>query len=210
MTTITIETEGQPPIVITVGHSNTMTVSKKDYLTHPQPHPLSPPAHALPSTSPTAASPSGWKNYLRNYAPGVALGVIAAIVIIGSRPAQIPTPMMQDPGNTIPQQPMLPPLSGGPIGASSPSGGYGPDGQEGPRSVNETVRDTQRAIASDRIGLPQQRPDGTGPTGAGLNQGGAPTAGVAPTIKGAPVVGLPQPGSSDTSSKSNSPFGLEP
>lgn len=44
MTTITIETEGQPPIVITVGHSNTMTVSKKDYLTHPQPHPLSPPA----------------------------------------------------------------------------------------------------------------------------------------------------------------------
>lgn len=29
MTTITIETEGQPPIVITVGHSNTMTVSKR-------------------------------------------------------------------------------------------------------------------------------------------------------------------------------------
>ena len=208
MTTITIETEGQTPIVITVGNASSTTAERQPHLTHHQPLSISPPAPLPETPSKASAAPSGWKNRMRTYVPGVALGVLAAIVIMNSRAPQIPTPMMQDSGSTMPQQPLLPPLSGGPIGIASPSGGYGPDGSERPRSVNETVRDTQRAIASDRMGLPPQEAVGQG---GAQNQGGAPTAGVAPAIKGAPVVGMPQTAGSESRGKGDaSPFGLEP
>ncbi|MEW9299322.1 hypothetical protein AB2M16_13290 [Acetobacter oryzifermentans] len=203
MTTITIETEGQTPIVITVGNASSTTAERQPHLTHHQPLSISPPA-PVSQTTPKVT----WKNRLRSSVPGVALGVLAAIVIINSRAPQIPAPMMPDSGSTMPQQPLLPPLSGGPIGMASPSGGYGPDGSERPRSVNETVRDTQRAIASDRMGLPPQEAVGQG---GAQNQGGAPTAGVAPAIKGAPVVGMPQAAGSESPGKGDaSPFGLEP
>ena len=203
MTTITIETEGQTPIVITVGNASSTTAERQPHLPHHQPLSISPPA-PVSQTTPKVT----WKNRLRSSVPGVALGVLAAIVIMNSRAPQIPTPMMQDPGSTMPQQPLLPPLSGGPIGIASPSGGYGPDGSERPRSVNETVRDTQRAIASDRMGMPPQEAGGQG---GAQNQGGAPTAGVAPAIKGAPVVGMPQAAGSESRGKGDaSPFGLEP
>lgn len=203
MTTITIETEGQTPIVITVGNASSTTAERQPHLTHHQPLSISPPA-PVSQTTPKVT----WKNRLRSSVPGVALGVLAAIVIINSRAPQIPAPMMPDSGSTMPQQPLLPPLSGGPIGMASPSGGYGPDGSERPRSVNETVRDTQRAIASDRMGLPPQEAVGQG---GAQNQGGAPTAGVAPAIKGAPVVGMPQTAGSESRGKGDaSPFGLEP
>lgn len=208
MTTITIETEGQTPIVITVGNASSTTAERQPHLTHQQPLSISPPAPLPETPSKASAAPSGWKNRMRTYVPGVALGVLAAIVIMNSRAPQIPTPMMQDSGSTMPQQPLLPPLSGGPIGIASPSGGYGPDGSERPRSVNETVRDTQRAIASDRMGMPPQEAGGQG---GSQNQGGAPTAGVAPAIKGAPVVGMPQTAGSKSRGKGDaSPFGLEP
>ncbi|KXV69288.1 hypothetical protein AD951_07175 [Acetobacter malorum] len=203
MTTITIETEGQTPIVITVGNASSTTAERQPHLTHHQPLSISPPA-PVSQTTPKVT----WKNRLRSSVPGVALGVLAAIVIINSRAPQIPAPMMPDSGSTMPQQPLLPPLSGGPIGMASPSGGYGPDGSERPRSVNETVRDTQRAIASDRMGVPPQEAVGQG---GAQNQGGAPTAGVAPAIKGAPVVGMPQTAGSESRGKGDaSPFGLEP
>ena len=203
MTTITIETEGQTPIVITVGNASSTTAERQPHLTHHQPLSISPPA-PVSQTTPKVT----WKNRLRSSVPGVALGVLAAIVIMNSRAPQIPAPMMPDSGSTMPQQPLLPPLSGGPIGIASPSGGYGPDGSERPRSVNETVRDTQRAISSDRMGMPPQEAGGQG---GAQNQGGAPTAGVAPAIKGAPVVGMPQAAGSERGGKGNaSPFGLEP
>lgn len=203
MTTITIETEGQTPIVITVGNASSTTAERQPHLTHHQPLSISPPA-PVSQTTPKVT----WKNRLRSSVPGVALGVLAAIVIMNSRAPQIPTPMMQDSGSTMPQQPLLPPLSGGPIGMASPSGGYGSGGSERPRSVNETVRDTQRAISSDRMGMPPQEAGGQG---GAQNQGGAPTAGVAPAIKGAPVVGMPQAAGSESRGKGDaSPFGLEP
>ncbi|MGV4857794.1 hypothetical protein [Acetobacter senegalensis] len=203
MTTITIETEGQTPIVITVGNASSTTAERQPHLTHHQPLSISPPA-PVSQTTPKVT----WKNRLRSSVPGVALGVLAAIVIMNSRAPQIPAPMMPDSGSTMPQQPLLPPLSGGPIGIASPSGGYGSDGSERPRSVNETVRDTQRAIASDRMGMPPQEAGGQG---GAQNQGGAPTAGVAPAIKGAPVVGMPQAAGSESRGKGDaSPFGLEP
>lgn len=203
MTTITIETEGQTPIVITVGNASSTTAERQPHLTHHQPLSISPPA-PVSQTTPKVT----WKNRLRSSVPGVALGVLAAIVFMNSRAPQVPTPMMPDSGSTMPQQPLLPPLSGGPIGIASPSGGYGPDGSERPRSVNETIRDTQRAISSDRMGMPPQEAGGQG---GAQNQGGAPTAGVAPAIKGAPVVGMPQAAGSERSGKGNaSPFGLEP
>ncbi|MGV4878451.1 hypothetical protein [Acetobacter indonesiensis] len=208
MTTITIETEGQTPIVITVGNASSTTAVRQPHLGDQQILSISPPAPLPEKPSKVAGAPSGWKNRVRTYVPGVALGVLAAIVIMNSRAPQISTPMMQDPASTMPQQPLLPPLSGGPIGIASPSGGYGPDGSERPRSVNETVRDTQRAISSDRMGMPPQEAGGQG---GAQNQGGAPTAGVAPAIKGAPVVGMPQAAGSERSGKGNaSPFGLEP
>lgn len=203
MTTITIETEGQTPIVITVGNASSTTAERQPHLTHHQPLSISPPA-PVSQTTPKVT----WKNRLRSSVPGVALGVLAAIVIINSRAPQIPAPMMPDSGSTMPQQPLLPPLSGGPIGIASPSGGYGSGGSERPRSVNETVRDTQRAISSDRMGMP---PHEAGGQGGAQNQGGAPTAGVAPAIKGAPVVGMPQTAGSESRGKGDaSPFGLEP
>lgn len=203
MTTITIETEGQTPIVITVGNASSTTAERQPHLTHHQPLSISPPA-PVSQTTPKVT----WKNRLRSSVPGVALGVLAAIVIMNSRAPQIPAPMMPDSGSTMPQQPLLPPLSGGPIGIASPSGGYGSDGSERPRSVNETVRDTQRAISSDRMGMPPQEAGGQG---GAQNQGGAPTAGVAPAIKGAPVVGMPQAAGSESRGKGDaSPFGLEP
>lgn len=203
MTTITIETEGQTPIVITVGNACSTTAERQPHLTHHQPLSISPPA-PVSQTTPKVT----WKNRLRSSVPGVALGVLAAIVIMNSRAPQIPAPMMPDSGSTMPQQPLLPPLSGGPIGIASPSGGYGSDGSERPRSVNETVRDTQRAISSDRMGMPPQEAGGQG---GAQNQGGAPTAGVAPAIKGAPVVGMPQAAGSESRGKGDaSPFGLEP
>ncbi|MCG4255161.1 hypothetical protein K6W37_14860 [Acetobacter senegalensis] len=203
MTTITIETEGQTPIVITVGNASSTTAERQPHLTHHQPLSISPPA-PVSQTTPKVT----WKNRLRSSVPGVALGVLAAIVIMNSRAPQIPTPMMPDSGSTMPQQPLLPPLSGGPIGIASPSGGYGSGGSERPRSVNETVRDTQRAISSDRMGMPPQEAGGQG---GAQNQGGAPTAGVAPAIKGAPVVGMPQAAGSESRGKGDaSPFGLEP
>lgn len=203
MTTITIETEGQTPIVITVGNASSTTAERQPHLTHHQPLSISPPA-PVSQTTPKVT----WKNRLRSSVPGVALGVLAAIVIMNSRAPQIPTPMMPDSGSTMPQQPLLPPLSGGPIGIASPSGGYGSGGSERPRSVNETVRDTQRAISSDRMGMPPQEAGGQG---GAQNQGGAPTAGVAPAIKDAPVVGMPQAAGSESRGKGDaSPFGLEP
>lgn len=203
MTTITIETEGQTPIVITVGNASSTTAERQPHLTHQQPLSISPPA-PVSQTTPKVT----WKNRLRSSVPGVALGVLAAIVIMNSRAPQIPAPMMPDSGSTMPQQPLLPPLSGGPIGIASPSGGYGSGGSERPRSVNETVRDTQRAISSDRMGMPPQEAGGQG---GAQNQGGAPTAGVAPAIKGAPVVGMPQAAGSESRGKGDaSPFGLEP
>lgn len=203
MTTITIETEGQTPIVITVGNASSTTAERQPHLTHHQPLSISPPA-PVSQTTPKVT----WKNRLRSSVPGVALGVLAAIVIMNSRAPQIPAPMMPDSGSTMPQQPLLPPLSGGPIGMASPSGGYGSGGSERPRSVNETVRDTQRAISSDRMGMPPQEAGGQG---GAQNQGGAPTAGVAPAIKGAPVVGMPQAAGSESRGKGDaSPFGLEP
>lgn len=203
MTTITIETEGQTPIVITVGNASSTTAERQPHLTHHQPLSISPPA-PVSQTTPKVT----WKNRLRSSVPGVALGVLAAIVIMNSRAPQIPAPMMPDSGSTMPQQPLLPPLSGGPIGIASPSGGYGSGGSERPRSVNETVRDTQRAISSDRMGMPPQEAGGQG---GAQNQGGAPTAGVAPAIKGAPVVGMPQAAGSESRGKGDaSPFGLEP
>ncbi|AOW50643.1 hypothetical protein A4R89_14195 (plasmid) [Acetobacter ascendens] len=203
MTTITIETEDQTPIVITVGNASSTTAERQPHLTHHQPLSISPPA-PVSQTTPKVT----WKNRLRSSVPGVALGVLAAIVIMNSRAPQIPAPMMPDSGSTMPQQPLLPPLSGGPIGIASPSGGYGSGGSERPRSVNETVRDTQRAISSDRMGMPPQEAGGQG---GAQNQGGAPTAGVAPAIKGAPVVGMPQAAGSESRGKGDaSPFGLEP
>lgn len=208
MTTITIETEGQTPIVITVGNAGSTTAERQPHLRDQQLLSISPPAPLPEIPSKVAGAPLGWKNRVRTYVPGVAIGVLAAIIIMNSRAPQIPTPMMQDSGSTMPQQPLLPPLSGGPIGIASPSGGYGPDGSERPRSVNETVRDTQRAIASDRMGVPPQEAVGQG---GAQNQGGAPTAGVAPAIKGAPVVGMPQTAGSESRGKGDaSPFGLEP
>ncbi|GBQ96654.1 hypothetical protein AA23498_2696 [Acetobacter nitrogenifigens DSM 23921 = NBRC 105050] len=203
MTTITIETEGQAPIVIALGGAPSLDQGHFGNKDHPNAYPgepYSPPAPVLAERSPPEGRP-GWRKRLRDAAPGVALGLVAALVIVGSRPAAIPGAVGQDAisDGSIPQQPLLPPLPGGPIGAASPSGWNGSGAVDRPRSVNQTIQDSQRLMTT---GNSPYAAGGARAAAPRENSGGAPTADVAPTISGAPTVGA--------AGKPGGAFGLEP
>ena len=90
MTTITIETEGQTPIVITVGNASSTTAVRQPNLGDQQIISSSPPAPFLEKRSKVSGAPSGWKSSLTTYVPGVAFGVSASHVIMNTIASQRP------------------------------------------------------------------------------------------------------------------------
>ncbi|MBO1360155.1 hypothetical protein J2D73_10130 [Acetobacter sacchari] len=208
MTTITIETEGQAPIVIAIGATQAVHIGQPEAAALPTDWYPSPDA---PIVEASTRPQSGWKKRVRDYAPGLAMGVLAALVIVGSRSAPVPAAISQDGGiqdGTVPQQPLLPPLPGGPIGSATSPDWSGQGGLGRPRSVNQAIQDTQRSLSSSGAPYPMNGA-GSSASRSDQNQGGAPTAGVAPTIQGAPTVGAPEQPKSGAGNAA-APFGLEP
>jgi len=203
MTTITIQHPGATPITISLGDDlrdiSTGTVSPS--VAH---HRVDAALVTAPD-APRATIRPGWKRHIRHYAPGLAVGVIAGLLIVSTRGPSVPDANAQQLpaygyGTTT-----LPPLSGGPVrsvgtGTGMPSQSAGQAMAQG-QMLQPYGTSTSGGYGSIAQSSTTQPPQG--------NQGGAPTESGAPVDGTTPVDGAPTP-SKKAPAANKPPFGLEP
>ncbi|AOX18407.1 hypothetical protein [Kozakia baliensis] len=202
MTTITIQRPGLASITITVGDAvNDLSLDARHEMATASN--VAPPFLATPNAPREALKPS-WKRHINHYVPGLAVGILGGLLIVGTRGPSLPDASAQQVPTYGYGASSLPPLSGGPVRSVGMASGMPPH-SAGQEIEQYPMLQPDSAGAPGGYGSIAQSSTTPPPRG---NQGGAPTESGAPVDGLPPVDGAPQPRKGTALNKP--PFGLEP